>query len=115
MYDGFAEPAHSIVSGYYIWWNEPYRVNYDYNTSRDHMRGEGYQALETPDFINHIPQPPVTRIINACGPSYLGSENLFIIFGITLINMNMSHLVFESEHVKEFMEKYRNDLNIITV
>lgn len=37
------------------------------------------------------------------------------IFGITLINMNVPHLLFESNKVKEFMKKYRNDLNIITI
>jgi 23S rRNA U2552 (ribose-2'-O)-methylase RlmE/FtsJ len=36
------------------------------------------------------------------------------IFGITLTE-TVNHLVFESKHVKEFMKKYRNDLNIITI
>jgi 23S rRNA U2552 (ribose-2'-O)-methylase RlmE/FtsJ len=36
------------------------------------------------------------------------------IFGITLTETS-SRLVFESNDVKEFMKKYRNDLNIITI
>lgn len=80
IHDGFAKPHHSVVWPKLTSWIVPHEIAYDYNTSRDLMREEGYKALETPDFVNAVPKAPVNEVFGI-----LGSEYLFFMSAVALV------------------------------
>ena len=82
IHDGFAKPHHSVVWPKLTNWIVPAEIAYDYNASRDLMRSEGYKALETPEFVNENPEPPVNEVFGL-----LGNEYLFFISAVALVSV----------------------------
>ncbi len=85
IHDGFAKPHHSVVWPRLTWWNVPYEINYDYEVSRDLMRSEGYKALESPDFVNDDPEPPINEVFGLLGSEYLWFVSAFALISVVSI------------------------------
>ncbi|MCE7733857.1 MAG: hypothetical protein GPJ54_03195 [Candidatus Heimdallarchaeota archaeon] len=73
IYDGFAANQESVISIDYPQYHSTYTISYDYITSRDLMRAEGYQAIDTNDYVAYADIPLVTDVIDT--DSFDNSEN----------------------------------------
>jgi hypothetical protein len=84
IHDGFAKPQYSIVWPGLEDWIVPYEIIYDYNTSRDLMRYEGYQALQNPEFVNEYPYGGPHQSPDMFNPSLL-----LLIAGVVIIAISI--------------------------